>query len=481
MRGGPETPTAATADAGAASAAAGDRRRHRVLLALVAAFGLFAVVRLVVTLPEPWPYITGYEYEQVGVALARGEGFSFRNDRRWLFDPADDRLDPEGYAPTAWEEPLYPLLLAASLTVFGEHGRVVMVVVHVLCFAATLGVVYQLGRRLAGPDAGLTAVALLLLIAPSLFAVLQDLTNVSLAALLVGICAWLTLRCLERPSPARAAGLGCALGVSALVQATTLGFLPLAVLWVLAARGAGRQWPWRAALTVIAVAAMIIAPWTLRNYLTFDAFVPVKNGLGFIADLTNSALADSFRGEPQPDATLAVPWTASGPGEAWSILKSQPAERSAFYAYTIDGARTDPAYAQGNEAARDKIYLQRALAFFVDEPVVAFKLMMVKAYDFYLASPRAGAVAVLALLGLVIAFRDRRVQILALLVLAYSAPYIATGPFFYRYRYPIEPLLAVLAAVGVVGCARWVAALQRRRRVAAPTASAAEAGPPSQR
>lgn len=231
---------------------------------------------------------------------------------------------------------------------------------------------------------------------------LQDLTNVSLAALLVGICAWLTLRCLERPSPARAAGLGCALGVSALVQATTLGFLPLAALLVLAARGAGRQWPWRAALTVIAVAAMIIAPWTLRNYLTFDAFVPVKNGLGFIADLTNSALADSFRGEPQPDATLAVPWTASGPGEAWSILKSQPAERSAFYAYTVDGARTDPAYAQGNEAARDKIHLQRALAFFVDEPVVAFKLMMVKAYDFYLASPRAGAVAVLALLGLVI-------------------------------------------------------------------------------
>ena len=441
-----------------------DWSRRRSLVAALVIIGLVAllsVFQLVRSLPNNWPYITGWEYEWIAEALARGEGFSFRGDHRWLFEPSDpdDRTDPAAYYATAWEEPIYPFLLAACFRAFGEHGRVVMLVVHLLCFLATLGCVYQLGKSLAGPAAGLVAVAILALIPRSLLTVSSHLVNSSLAGMLVVICVLLLLWCLEHASLRRALALGGALGASVLVHAAAIAFVPVAGLLVLASERPTKPQAWRSALVVVFAAAVIIAPWTVRNYLTFGEFVPVRTGLGFIADLTNSSLADTFRRGPVANAAVELPWTASGPAEAWPTLQLKEEERHEFYRYTIRTAKaTSPQdFADLNEAERDKVHLERAISFLLSDPVIAMKLMLVKAADFYflrfgshLRPHRAGLVATLALIGVLVAYRDRRVQSLALFILAYSAPYIVTGPFFYRYRYPIEPLMAVLAGIGVV-------------------------------
>jgi 4-amino-4-deoxy-L-arabinose transferase-like glycosyltransferase len=448
-----------------------------VAIGLITSISLFQLVR---SLPDNWPYITGFEYEWIAEALDRGEGFSFPGDHRWLFEPSDpdDRTDLEAYYATAWEEPIYPFLLAACFRLFGEQGRVVMLVVHLLCFLATLGLVYQLGKRLAGPAVGLAAVVILAAIPRSLDAVSSDLVNSALAGMLVVLCALVTLWAVRQVSVRRALVLGGVIGISALTHAATMVFVPVAAFALLVCGRPTKPHAWQSALVLVVAAAAVISPWTVRNYLTFGEFVPVRTGLGHIAELTNASLAQTFSRAPVADSEVEVPWTASGPVEAWATLANAREKRHEFFRYSLNRvkASTLGGFAGLNEAERDKIHLQKAITFILANPLTAIKLMLVKAADFYflhfrsrVRPDRAGIMSMLALVGLIVAFKDRRVLILALLVLAYSAAYIVTGPFFYRYRYPIEPLMAVLAGIGTVWLATWVSAHVRGRSASKTT------------
>lgn len=433
-----------------------------VLVVLIAATSIF---RTATNLPENWPHIGGWEYEWIADALARGEGFSFPGSHRWLFDPTDpnDRTDPGEYYATAWGEPIYPLLLAACFRMFGDGDRVVMLAVHLLCFLTTLGLVYQLGKRLDGPAVGLAAVVILAVIPLSLDTVSSSLVNSALAGMLIAVCALLTLWALRNLSVKRALALGVVIGVSALTHAAMMVFAPVAAFMLLIYGRPRSANVWWAGLAVVFAAALVISPWTVRNYLTFGEFVPVRTGLGAIAELTNVSLAHTFNPASVADAEVELPWTASGPVEAWSTLAYDGEKRFELYRYSLDSTKASipGGFTSLNEVERDRIHLNRTTSFILANPITAIKLMLIKLSDFYfltfrsLVRPdRAGMVAVLAVLGFLVAFKDRKVQILALFILAYSAPYVVTGPFFYRYRYPIEPLMAVLAGVGTLWLAK---------------------------
>jgi 4-amino-4-deoxy-L-arabinose transferase-like glycosyltransferase len=61
-------------------------------------------------------------------------------------------------------------------------------------------------------------------------------------------------------------------GLAVLTRETVLYFLPLAALWLAWRRAGGAR---RAAM-LLSVAALVVLPWTVRNWLVFDAFVPVS-------------------------------------------------------------------------------------------------------------------------------------------------------------------------------------------------------------
>ena len=75
-----------------------------------------------------------------------------------------------------------------------------------------------------------------------------------------------------RGSAAAALGAGALFGLAILTRETVLYFVPLAALWLAWKRPGGLR---RAALLVAAALAVVV-PWTVRNYLVFDAFVPVS-------------------------------------------------------------------------------------------------------------------------------------------------------------------------------------------------------------
>jgi 4-amino-4-deoxy-L-arabinose transferase-like glycosyltransferase len=111
--------------------------------------------------------------------------------------------------------------------------------------------------------------------------------------LLVVLCMLLLtlLAALRAPVPRHAALLGALLGVAALVKPIGLAILPALLLpfwW-------NRQtWRWRAGTTMLLLAACVavIAPWTLRNAVVHQRFIPLDTTGGFNLWFGNQALAE---------------------------------------------------------------------------------------------------------------------------------------------------------------------------------------------
>jgi 4-amino-4-deoxy-L-arabinose transferase-like glycosyltransferase len=410
---------------------------------------------------QGWPQAQGWEYEWIARAWADGKGYSYPGDPRWLFKPAnpDERTDPGGYYATAWEEPVPVFLLGTFFRLFGGHGRLAMTVANALFFAATLVLVYHLGRRLSGPWLGLIAGALLVMI-PTVHSLVKVYLGGSiLAGLLVSVCALLMLRFLERPSVGRALAFGGVIGFAALTHAPTIAFLPVALIVALLARGPLAARAWGSAGVIVGAALLVLSPWVARNYATFGEFVLVKNGAGFITYLGNRALADTI--EPSlvdHDAPFKPPWRSENLLDAVQRvnLTQNLADLQDYSEDTVRALAPDR-YARFNEAQRDKAFRAGALDFMARHPWTTLQLAAVKAARFLYPSDLgwfgrfpATLLGLLAILGLAFNLRDRRVTALGLMAVAYAGVYVVTFPFFYRYRYPIEPVLAVLGGLTVM-------------------------------
>ena len=168
--------------------------------------------------------------------------------------------------PSAEHPPLWPLLLSAS-SKLGFKSILAHRLVGVPLGVATVGVLGLIGRRLAGERAGL-AVASIAAVHPLLIAADGSLMSETLFGLCVAAALLAALRLLERPTAGRAAMLGAAIGLAALTRGE--GLLLLLLLALPAAWAAGRE---RRAVRIAAAllaAAIVIAPWTVRNWTAFD-------------------------------------------------------------------------------------------------------------------------------------------------------------------------------------------------------------------
>ena len=78
-----------------------------------------------------------------------------------------------------------------------------------------------------------------------------------------------------RSSTPIAAVAGLVFGLSILARETALYFVPLAALWLATRADDGGRARARGAVFLLA-AILTVAPWTLRNWIAYDAFVPVS-------------------------------------------------------------------------------------------------------------------------------------------------------------------------------------------------------------
>jgi len=221
-------------------------------LGLLLLLGLIARVGYVLAQPANDPTFAapiqdGAYYVQWARALTAGSG------------------GPEGAFYLA---PLYPWLLAAFFTAFGDDASLLYLLQHVLVVSSSL-LLALCGRSLAGGWGGLAAAALLLLYHPALFFASRPLGE-TVALFLFLLALWLVMR---RGSPP-AAGAGVSGALSALARPNLLLALPG---WI-AVELARRRWV-RAGL-ILAGTALVLLPVTVRNWRASGHVVPISSNAG---------------------------------------------------------------------------------------------------------------------------------------------------------------------------------------------------------
>ena len=211
------------------------------------------------------------DYQRHAVSISGGHGFALSYGR-----------------PTAFRPPAYPIFLAAVYVVTGpdvEWGRIANALVGTGIVALIGVIALQLwGRREALIALVLSAVYIPLIL------VGQSIMSEPLFVLcLLGAIACV-LKSRRWPWVIAA---GVLMGLAILGRANAIILLaPLAAaVW----RG------WRAPVLLCVAAALTVAPWTIRNYDTFHAFVPVSTQFG-------SALAGTYNSEAKADKVNPASW-----------------------------------------------------------------------------------------------------------------------------------------------------------------------------
>jgi hypothetical protein len=224
-------------------------------LAAIALAGLAVRVLYTVLVGRHSPGVGDYFFYQ-GAAneLADGRGY------------IDPFLSTAGHPySTALHPPAWPFLLAIG-SKFGATSFLAHRLVGCLAGAVVVAELGLLGRRVGGDRVGLVAAGIAAAY-PTLIAADGSLMSETLYGAFVAAALLLAYRLLDRPSTWTAAALGAAIGLSALTRGEGLLFLPLLALPVAWRGGPGRAFRLTAA---VAGAAIVIAPWTARNWITFD-------------------------------------------------------------------------------------------------------------------------------------------------------------------------------------------------------------------
>jgi hypothetical protein len=196
------------------------------------------------------------------------------DERMWVVWGADVLPSPEvAFSPLRFRlifhPPLYPYFIGAVSHAFGtlEAVKWAQVVLTPLLVPA----VGLLGRRALGDQTGLLAAAFAAFY-PEL---VWFSTHFWVEGLFIVVLWWALERLVaadEQATVATALVAGALFGLSILARETALYFLPVAALWLGWKRPNGLV---RAGALMLA-AVLVVAPWTWRNFIVYEAFVPVS-------------------------------------------------------------------------------------------------------------------------------------------------------------------------------------------------------------
>lgn len=273
------------------------RYRTAILLALLVCLALGLRVGVVLALRTEHARPLGYEHARIAENLLAGRGFSI------------EFLGHDG--PTSQQAPFYPFFLAAIYACFGvgtPQSLLCVELVQCVAGAALVAVVVWLGwllvpdRKAAGWLAGLVAAVF-----PVHLYMVTHLQVALWAALLVTLLLAVAASPRWQATWPGAMLAGLLAGLLLLVEPILALALPIcaAVFW-LAERGRGERLFGRGPLgrlaIMAAVAVLVIAPWTARNWLVHGQPVFIKSTFGYAFWQGNHPISWGTDKIPKPSA-----------------------------------------------------------------------------------------------------------------------------------------------------------------------------------
>jgi 4-amino-4-deoxy-L-arabinose transferase-like glycosyltransferase len=356
----------------------------------------------------------GWEVGRIARAVATGQGFS---------NPTDLTT-----GPTAWMAPVYTYILAGVFKLCGVYSAAsawVILVFNSLCAALTCLAIYRIGSRIYGEGVGRVAAWTWAVFPYLIYFPVRVVYDSCLSALLVSMALLLTLRMADSPPTARKwAGFGLLWGVMLLTNPGLITLLPCCLLWL------WRRNPRRIggpALCIL-VTALVVAPWTVRNYRAFGKFVFVRDNLPMELSMGNNNESEGFWTREEHPAN-----------DRHTMEKFQQAGE---IRYMEERGREFREFVSEHPGRFAYFTLKRAMYFWIGPPqlslVGGYDLQISRHVNFFLE-------AAFAFAGLWLTLRRRRVQgyLLACFLLMYPLPYYLVSPYP-RYKHIIEPEMMLL-------------------------------------
>jgi 4-amino-4-deoxy-L-arabinose transferase-like glycosyltransferase len=415
------------------------RERRTRTLAWMLLAGL--VVRLIVcgflysdqTSPDRDHWTFAYENGRVARSIALGEGIS---------NPLFGRTGPTALVP-----PVFPFILAGVFKVFGIYttaSALAILAIDSLFSALTCIPVFLIAQRCFGNRSAQWAGWGWVFFPYGIYFSADWVWPTCLITLLL---TWLFLAALKLPearSVLKWGGFGLGCGVAALTEPSVLSVLPPLGLWACWRLYRQRErWVGRAAIASVAF-LVVVTPWVVRNYETFHRFIPMRSGFGLELYVGNNGFSAHWVNRSlypaHSDAEMA---------------EFQQVGEIAYMRHKVDQAsafiRTHPGFFAWMFFRRN-IYLWTGFwsfspVYLQEEPLDPANVLV------------CTTLTILALLGLVRAFRNDNLSAVPFLIVLFLYPlvYCVTHPEVY-YRRPIDPLFVILAGFAV---ASW---LERRAR-----------------
>ncbi len=348
------------------------------------------------------------------------------DETMWLM--ALTRIPAAAFSPFSnypiFHPPVYPYFLASLNSLFG--GLLAIKIAQGLIGSLLIPVIHRITLKISGPRAALAAAAIAAFY-PELIWYASHFWCETLFLTFFWMAVERVLAADETGSRKAAVAAGLLFGVAILTRETLLYLLPVAVLWLASTK------PRRFGLAAIVAgsAFLIVAPWTVRNWIQFDAFIPVSTGGGLNLYQGNAGIP---RGEVYDEYYAnegkvgQFQWArAAGLRAIWN---RQPA-------WIFEKIRDEgPRLAELDSLAL--IHLRRG-AYGADVSCAAYR-----GVAFIVLVPWI-LIAMASVAALSRAPMDRRMVLLLGLLGAYLLLHIATHGFS-RYRLPVLPAFIILPA-----------------------------------
>ncbi len=377
----------------------------------------------------------------------------------------------ESYITTVFRAPLWPFILAGLTTIFGPSDYFARLFLSVIG-SGTCVLIYLFARDLFGWRIGILA-GVIAAIYPGLYIYDGWLYTESLYIFLLFAVCYGLFRLQRTPQMNWRLWFICGilLGLLSLVRPNGMIVIGLFIIWAIIMAWQ-KLLPWRVtakgALATTLLALVIIAPWTVRNYLVSHTFIPVAIGYGTVS-------LGAYN-----DKILTIPAYPGGPLGTWiNPLESNPAAARLYPLHTCD-APCEVA----REAAFENVAIHwirnhwslmprllelhfinmwRPEIYEADLPTVRFPHQRSTQLVLHLMRTFPIYVFILAALGFEVTLHRWRellfIYFMILITIAQCLIYYGIP----RFRAPIEPMLILLAA-GTVwwlthkeqGTLRWI-------------------------
>lgn len=407
------------------------------------------------TLPGIYDQVS---YDGLARRVLAGHGFSFGEDH-WPATRAGE--------PTAHWSFLYTLYLTGVYALFGPNPLPARLIQAVFAGVVQTILMWRLGKRLFNPTAGLLAAAFSAVYIYFVYYAGALITETFYITSLLWIMD-IALRIDARAESGEFRNdrgwrrwlvwgeLGLAIGLAALLRQLVLLLVPLLFLWLWwrmarrrsgeAAGSSARRWfGWRTLsgfAVTLAILAIMILPWTIRNYRAFHTTVLLNTNSGYVFFWANHPIyGTQFVG------------ILPGGGEGYGALL--PKELLPL-----------------NEAEMDKALFGRGLGFVLDDPARYALLSLSRTREYFKFWPSAdsslisnvsrvgsfGLFLPFMLYGVILAavrsLRSRdevwRAHMLLFVgfIVLYTVMHLLTWTLI-RYRLPVDAFLLLFAAYGV--------------------------------